>query len=87
MQTARLNLYFYKIFNRPRMKLIFLVASLLVNTHCTKPKIVYICLSRTSHRYHNSPNCSGLSRCSHQIVKMTIDEAKKNGRTACQLEK
>lgn len=36
---------------------------------------VYICDSRTAYAYHSSENCSGLNRCSHKILKITLDEA------------
>jgi len=35
----------------------------------------YICYSNTSYAYHSSPNCSGLNRCTHTIIKVSVKEA------------
>ena len=44
---------------------------------------VYVCTGPSSKRYHRTPNCSGLNRCSREIKKITLQEAEKKGRTAC----
>lgn len=36
---------------------------------------VYICYSNTSYAYHSSPNCRGLNRCAHTIIKVSLKEA------------
>ena len=47
---------------------------------------VYVCNGPSSKAYHYSPNCKGLQKCSKQIVKITLDEAKKKGRKLCGYE-
>jgi ureidoglycolate hydrolase len=53
------------------------------------PKIsnekVYVCKSSTSVAYHNNINCYGLKKCTHQIISVTIDEAKNMGKRACKI--
>lgn len=36
---------------------------------------VYICVSPTAYVYHSSPNCHGLNRCTHPIIRTTLDSA------------
>lgn len=43
----------------------------------------YICVSPTAKKYHYSKSCSGLQKCTHEIRKTTVDEAKKIGYTVC----
>ncbi len=47
---------------------------------------VYICKGPSSMVYHKSDRCKGLSRCSTDISKVTVEEAKKLGRRACKIE-
>jgi hypothetical protein len=49
--------------------------------------IVYICDGPNGKKYHLDPNCKGLRHCSHRIVKLTLGEAKKRGKTLCSYEK
>lgn len=44
---------------------------------------VYVCTGPSATRYHRTPDCSGLNRCSREIKKITLTEAEKKGRTAC----
>ena len=47
---------------------------------------VYICRSRTAYVYHSSPNCTGLRKCTHEIIKITLKEAgDKYSRRPCKL--
>jgi len=47
---------------------------------------VYICNSSGAKVYHSSPNCRGLNRCSHGVIKVTLDEAvNKYGRRPCKV--
>ena len=47
---------------------------------------VYICFSSTAHVYHSSRNCSGLSHCTHEIIKVSLSDAiNKYGRRACKI--
>jgi hypothetical protein len=48
--------------------------------------VVYICKGPSSTVYHKSNNCKGLSRCSTQISKISIEEAKKMSRRSCKIE-
>jgi hypothetical protein len=50
-----------------------------------KSQAVFICDSRSAIAYHSTTDCSGLNRCTHQIVKISEDEAKQIGRRACKL--
>lgn len=47
---------------------------------------VYICDSQGAKRYHLRKNCSGLRNCKHEIITVSLDSAKKTGRTLCHLE-
>ncbi len=45
---------------------------------------VYICVSETAKKYHYDKNCRGLNKCSHEIKKVTLSDAKgKYTRTLC----
>lgn len=47
---------------------------------------VYICDSNTAKAYHNSQNCRGLVKCTHEVVKVTKREAEGDyGRVPCQV--
>ena len=46
---------------------------------------VYVCTGGYSKRYHATEDCRGLFRCRGEIIEMSVDEAKKNGRTACRI--
>lgn len=48
----------------------------------TPETYVLICQSKTAKAYH-SHNCKGLDRCTHEIVKVTLEEAQQMGRTPC----
>jgi hypothetical protein len=46
-----------------------------VKSSYTQPSgVAYLC-SGSSEVYHINPNCEGLTRCKHQIIKTTIDSA------------
>jgi hypothetical protein len=47
---------------------------------------VFICKGPSSKVYHKSDRCRGLSNCSTEISKVTIESAKKLGRRACKIE-
>jgi hypothetical protein len=47
---------------------------------------VYICNSSGAYAYHSSTNCSGLNRCTHTIIKVSVKDAvEKYRRRACKL--
>ncbi len=41
------------------------------------------CDSSGGKKYHYSKSCRGLSNCQHEIIKVTLEEAKKRGKTLC----
>ena len=51
----------------------------------TKTNVVYVCDGKYATKYHDSANCRGLGNCKGDIVKMTIDQARNNGKTACSI--
>ncbi|NVM66604.1 hypothetical protein FHW88_004922 [Mucilaginibacter sp. SG538B] len=68
---------------------LFLTLFLLKNTDGPEhsvPGFVYVCESSTAIRYHLRNNCIGLRNCQHRIIKISLNEAKKTGRTLCHLE-
>ena len=44
---------------------------------------VYLCDSSGGKKYHYSKTCRGLSNCQHEIIKVTLEEAKRRGKTVC----
>jgi len=47
---------------------------------------VYICNSKYAAKYHYSETCRGLNACKHEIIKMTLKEAKAKGFDLCGFE-
>ena len=45
---------------------------------------VLICKSSEAYAYHNY-RCSGLARCKHEIVQVSIDEAQRLGYRSCKI--
>lgn len=41
-----------------------------------KEAYVYICISSSSYAYHSNRDCRGLNRCTHEIRKVTLEDAK-----------
>jgi hypothetical protein len=50
-----------------------------------KPEYVYICISRTAHKYHSRSDCRGLMRCTHEEKMVTKATAIRMGYTACKI--
>ena len=46
---------------------------------------VYVCNGPSSKAYHYTPNCK-LQKCSKQVIKVTLEEAKEKGRKLCGYE-
>jgi hypothetical protein len=69
------------------MKLFLMLLLVLTETACTDTTTVYLCDSPGGKKYHYSDHCRGLSNCSHRLIKTTVDEAKKRGKTVCLWEK
>ncbi len=65
----------------------FLIILLIASSPATKySNTVYVCGNK-SLKYHLTLQCRGLSSCKQRIVKMTLESAKKSGRTICNWEK
>ena len=47
---------------------------------------VFICESPSGKKYHLKNDCHGLRNCTHRIVALTIDDAKKRKFELCKLE-
>jgi len=64
---------------------------LLLILTCNKPHPIanttaaYICTG--AKKYHLNSNCRGLSSCQHKILKMSVAEAQRSGKTLCRWEK
>lgn len=50
---------------------------------CGDSKKVYICTGPMSERYHKTQHCKGLRRCSGDIERVTVSEARDLDRTPC----
>ncbi|MBL4676906.1 MAG: hypothetical protein JKY70_11990 [Mucilaginibacter sp.] len=48
--------------------------------------MVYVCDSPNAKRYHLKEHCRGLSNCTYTIIKVSVDQAKKSGKTLCHWE-
>ncbi|MDB5154962.1 MAG: hypothetical protein JWR54_3713 [Mucilaginibacter sp.] len=46
---------------------------------------VYVCVSKTGHKYHSDRDCRGLARCTHEIRKVSTEQAIKMGYSACKI--
>jgi 5-bromo-4-chloroindolyl phosphate hydrolysis protein len=69
------------------MKTVLLISLLLANMGCADPATVYVCDSRNAVRYHLKANCRGLSNCTYRVMKVTVEEAKREGKTLCKWER
>ncbi|UIR54849.1 hypothetical protein LZQ00_11225 [Sphingobacterium sp. SRCM116780] len=75
------------------MKIISIVFIFLLHYDCTglqmnvykkvNKNTVYICGSGKGKRYHLTESCRGLRNCSAQTLKVTLEEARKEGKTLC----
>lgn len=46
---------------------------------------VYVCTGPTAYAYHKTKACRGLRRCTGEIKKISLEQAKKEKRKACKL--
>jgi hypothetical protein len=44
---------------------------------------VYICNSKGAKKYHLTETCRGLNACKHEVIKITLKEAKGKGLGLC----
>ena len=58
------------------MRTLFLLITLVVHIHTAPKSGVYICDSPTAKKYHLRNDCRGLSRCTHRIIEITLEEAR-----------
>ena len=63
--------------------LFFAVAAM--SATAPQAETVYICHGPKSHRYHKTPKCKGLCRCSTELKQVTISEAEKMQFTPCKI--
>lgn len=75
-------------FNMKKLLLLAVMAMAFTSADMPQPTqeqttYVYVCTGPSATRYHRTPDCSGLNRCSREIKKITLAEAEKKGRTAC----
>lgn len=68
------------------MKFLLMLCFLINNNLTTPPAIVYLCDSPSAKKYHLDAKCRGLNNCSYKIIKTTLDQAKKQGKTKCKWE-
>lgn len=59
------------------------ITSFIENPETSPQTSVYLCNSSGGKKYHYTKNCRGLSHCKHEIIKVTLQEAKKRGKTLC----
>jgi hypothetical protein len=69
------------------MKTLLLFLLLSLDTTRNSSTTVYVCSGAKGKKYHLRADCRGLSHCSHQVVKMKLEDAEKEGRTLCGFEK
>ena len=66
------------------MKTLLISALFLFTGYGVKIKYVYICTGPKAKVYHITPKCKGLTKCSGDIKKVTLEEIQKS-RRACKL--
>ncbi|WP_316804721.1 hypothetical protein [Pedobacter nototheniae] len=69
------------------MKTISILLFLFIYPNFKETTDVYICNSGKAQKYHYKSNCKGLSSCGYKIVEITLENAKKDGKTLCGWEK
>lgn len=67
--------------------IVLFVGLLIAGVKINNATIVYLCDSAGGKKFHYKANCRGLGNCSHRIIKVTLEEAKKRGKTVCGWEK
>jgi hypothetical protein len=68
------------------MKTLFLLIALWAHTQTPPKDKVYICDSPYTKKYHLKNDCRGLRKCTHHIIEMTLEEAKKRKFELCKFE-
>ena len=67
------------------MKFLVFLFSFLISVPVTgtPDTYIYLCNSPGGKKYHYNRYCRGLNACKSGIIKVTIEEAKRNGKTLC----
>ena len=65
------------------MKLLVLVFLFTLTSFQSMETQVYLCGTNGGKKYHYKENCRGLNACKHEIVKVSLKEAKEYGLTLC----
>ena len=65
------------------MKLFFLFLLFVSHPIFQNVKTVYVCDSSNAKKYHLKEHCRGLSNCTYRTIKITLEKAKKEGKTLC----
>lgn len=61
---------------KPLLATLFVALLLLISsTGIGTDTYVYICVSKSSYAYLYNSNCRGLSRCKHEVRKVTLKDA------------
>ena len=68
------------------MKTLFLFFALSAHVQKAPKTMVYICDSPSATKYHLKNDCHGLRNCTHRIIKITLEEAKKRKFELCKFE-
>lgn len=68
------------------MRILLLQIILLVQISIQKKNTVYFCDSNYAKKYHLRNDCKGLSHCTHKIIELTLEEAKKRKLELCKFE-
>lgn len=63
--------------------ILFIFSSFTVEKSSSAETSVYLYDSCGGKKYHYEKNCRGLSNCQHEIIKVTLEQAKKRGKTLC----
>lgn len=69
------------------MKTLLLLILLIAPRLNNSKTMVYICDSSNGKKYHLLNDCRGLSHCTHRIIEITLEEAKKRGMALCGYER
>lgn len=67
------------------MKTLVLLSVLLLSAKSATT--VFVCVSPSAEVYHYKEDCRGIKKCTHEVKKVSLDEAKKMGRRMCGFEK
>ena len=77
-----------------RIAVILLSLCLASSVHNKKPAVksgtkstvyVYVCTGDNAYAWHSSKTCRGLNRCSGDIIKITLSEAKERYERPCKI--